>query len=104
MGEIKKCPICLQEHNIGSSPEERAETYYCNKGEYLSYIVDDVLECEDMEKEKRLNAIYNFVFQKPFYKPEKKLPWRFFYDETMNSVSEGRNINVYYLKKTIQKI
>lgn len=94
--ELKDCPICLKRHKILSGT--RGDTYFCDNRKHASVIDDSVLECcTELEKQQRLNAIYNFIFDKPFYK--EHYYWRFFYEETDKLPDEEKNINVFHLMK-----
>lgn len=104
MKEVQECPICLKEHD--RCEDITATIYYCNEGKYTSVIDESVVfNCSSEEKEKRLNAIFNFIFDRPRTTSGKY--WKFIYKEdeeydeyfTENS-KDGRirtTINVKYL-------
>ncbi len=92
----QKCPICNKKHEIIDDVNEfNTKVYKCQKTkckihESVFYGIDDA------EKEKRLNAIYNFLYEHPFADKHKTY-WRFFFEETNNAPYEHYNINVFHL-------
>lgn len=50
----------------------------------------------NIDKERRLNAIYNYVYEPP-YADQRNTYWRFFYEETNDTPHKFNNINVFRL-------
>ena len=92
------CPLCKQEHRIEGYPKSASSNvYYCDN--FTSIIDDRVIEyVQGVEKERRLNAIYNFLFKHPFANEQKNY-WRFFYQETNESPINNIDVNVYHLMR-----
>ena len=109
MGEIQKCPICLKNHELYYHGEGWMY-YYCNNKQYTCVIQEENVyyECTTEEKEKRRNAIYNFVFNNP--RTQDGYYWKFVYTkddeyfaQLLKSSEKGEFINVHHLMKSYPK-
>lgn len=92
------CPLCRKSHDIIDCVEEfDTKLYKCN--DFPCKIHESVFEnVDNIVKERRLNAIYNFLYQHPFA-DSRKTYWRFFYEETNDTPHSPYNINVYHLMR-----
>ena len=97
---LEFCELCLGKHKI--IPMCGEDSYKCENNNIKGCIIhESVTYCSNNEKQKRLNAIYNFLFDKPFYKSHEY--WRFFYEETDEPTHDFKNINVYHLMRDYPK-
>lgn len=96
------CPLCNKTHEIDDCFEEYDTTIYrCQ--DFTCKIHESVFEgVSDIEKERRLNAIYNFVYEHP-YADRNRTYWKFFYDKTNDTPDKSSSINVYHLMKNYPK-
>ena len=98
MEQITQCPICGKSHGIQTT--SWGTIYKCNK-ERCYHLNDDLLlGIDDLTKERRLNAIFNYIEKYPF-KPKDgmKYYWKFYYDETEKVYEDEFLVNVYQLMK-----
>ncbi len=96
MKESKKCPFCGEIHEVENV--ERGRLFRCSNGRNY-YVQDSVCAyADDITKQRRLNAIYEYIEIKPYLQIEgvRKL-WKFYYDENEMSKLEDEYVNVYLL-------
>lgn len=90
------CPLCRKKHEIEDC-YDNTQIYKC--ADFPCKIHESVFfDIDDITKEHRLNAIYNFLYNHPFSN-SRKMYWRFFFEETNNPPSDPSNINVYHLMR-----
>lgn len=92
----KLCPLCNKYHEIIDCPDDFDTILYkCDKTPCK--IHESVFEnASVINKERRLNAIYNYVYEHP-YADQRNTYWRFFYEETNDAPHKFYNINVFHL-------
>ena len=90
------CPICGKNHNIVDM--DKGTRYDCepNKQYYLHESV--FYNTNQVETERRLNAIYNYIEIKPYLRKNgMNYYWLFYYDENNYSQDSENQVNVYFL-------
>ena len=90
------CPICGKNHNIVDM--DKGTRYDCesNKQYYLHGSI--FCNTNQVETERRLNAIYNFVETKPYLRKNgMNYYWLFYYDENNYTDDNENQVNVYFL-------
>ena len=92
----KQCPLCNKYHEIIDCQDDFDTILYkCDKTPCK--IHESVFESASViDKERRLNAIYNYVYEHP-YADQRNTYWRFFYEETNDAPHKFYNINVFHL-------
>lgn len=98
MEQITNCPFCGKSHNIQST--SWGTIYKCEKDKCYHLSEDFLFGIDDLTKERRLNAIYNYIDKYPF-KPKDGMNyyWKFYYDESENVYDDEFLVNVYQLMK-----
>ena len=104
MSEREYCPICKKEHEVVYLTNVRGAIYKCSNGKHYG-ISETVLYADnDVEKERRLNVIYNFIERKPFcVKGAYNHYWVFYYDENVMSQVDEEYVNVFPLMQDYPK-
>ena len=104
MSEKEYCPICKKEHEVVYLTNVRGTIYKCSNCKHYG-ISETVLYADnDVEKERRLNVIYNFIEHKPTcVKGGRNFDWVFYYDENVMSQSDEEYVNVFPLMQDYPK-
>lgn len=93
---INLCPLCNKHHEIIDCIDDFDTILYKCDGTPCK-IHESVFEnTSNIDKERRLNAIYNYVYEHP-YADQRNTYWRFFYEETNDAPHKFNNINVFHL-------
>lgn len=95
---IDFCPLCRKKHEIEDCFEDYNTLLYRCADLPCKIDASVLYDTNEITKEHRLNAIYNFLYNHPFANSYKTY-WRFFYEETNDPPHSPTNINVYHLMK-----
>ena len=90
------CPICGKNHNIVDM--DKGTRYDCESNK--QYYLHESIFCNtnQVETERGLNAIYNFVETKPYLRKNgMNYYWLFYYDENNYTDDNENQVNVYFL-------
>lgn len=92
----KLCPICKKNHELlDCHGSYHTILYKCS--DFQCKIHQSVFKnTSDINTERRLNAIYNFLFDHP-YANQDGTYWSFFYEETNDAPQKSGYVNVYHL-------
>lgn len=104
MSEAEYCPICKKTHEVGYLSKVSGRKYKCSNGKH--YCISDTVWTadNDVEKERRLNVIYNFIERKPIcVKGAYNYYWVFYYDENVMSQMDEEYVNVFPLMQDYPK-
>ena len=96
------CPICGKKHNIALI--DKGRRFDCAPDK--QYCVNDSVfwSGNQVETERRLNAIYNYIETKPFLqKGGLNYNWNFYYDENKLSKLDDSYVNVFFLMQDYPK-
>lgn len=90
------CPMCRKSHIITDCTNGRRYDCATDKQYYLHETV--FCRSNQVETERRLNAIYNFIETKPYLRKNgMNNYWLFYYDENNLSQFGEAYVNVYFL-------
>lgn len=98
MSEKEYCPICKKQHEVGYLTKVQGTIYKCSSGKHYGLSGTVLSADNDVENERRLNVIYNFIERKPFcVKGDYNYYWMFYYDKNVMSQSDEEYVNVFPL-------
>ena len=104
MSEKEYCPICKKEHEVGYLTKVQGTIYKCSSGKHYGLSGTVLSVDNDVENERRLNVIYNFIERKPFcVKGDYNYYWVFYYDENVMSQEDEEYVNVFPLMQDYPK-
>lgn len=90
------CPLCRKSHELADCVEDFDTVLYKCSENQCKIHESIFVGASEVDKERRLNAIYNFLYEHP-YADKHKTFWRFFYEETNDAPHKFYNINVFHL-------
>lgn len=95
MDQVEKCPICGGVHKIQSVTD--GTIFWC-QNDRRYYLCDGYCNgADNVEKERRLNIVYNYIEKYPFYNNNDY--WKFYYDKSENNYGDDCFVNIYQLMK-----
>ncbi len=95
MDQVEECPICGGVHKIQSVTD--GTIFWC-QNDRRYYLCDGYCNgADDVEKERRLNIVYNYIEKYPFY--NNNYYWKFYYDKSENNYGDDCFVNIYQLMK-----